>query len=117
MPVIYGGHLVNAEWLYLAVEGGPDATDSAARRLASRRAQAALQLLRRLGARPDRVAVHIFYRGAVDRLNRDVDANLSSSRDAAVPMDWAANVVTMIPPEQVERNRALQRENPRLVFC
>jgi hypothetical protein len=41
----------------------------------------------------------------------------SSSPGAALPMDWATYVVTMIPPEQVERNHALLRDNPGLVFC
>jgi hypothetical protein len=117
IPVIYDMHLRHSEWMYLGVEGGPNANDYAARRLASSRAQAALRLLRRLGARPDRVEVHIFYRGDVARLHGDVDANLPSSSDATIPMDWAANVVTMIPPEQVKRNRALQREDPPSVLC
>ena len=116
LPAIYDLHLRHTEWLLLSVSGGPDPNDRTARQLATRRAQSALRLLTRLGARHDRVEVRILYDREVDRLNRDVDAQ-SPSPDAPHPMDWAAFVVTMIPPEQVERNRALERENPSLVFC
>lgn len=115
MPAIYDLQLKQTEWLLLSVSGGPDPEDQAARALASRRAQAALRLLSRLGTPPERVEVHIVYEGPVTRLHRDVDPQQLS--EAALPMDWAAYVGTMIPPEQVERNRAAQRDNPRLVFC
>lgn len=116
MPAIYDLHLRQTEWLVLFVSGGANPDDPAARALANRRAQSALQLLGRLGANPERVEVRVSYNGQIDRLDRDVDPQPSSD-DARNPMYWAASVVTMIPPEQVARNEALQRENPRLVFC
>src|SRR5207237_9889564 len=65
MPAIYEMHLSQTEWLLLAVSGGPDPNDRAGRALADRRAQSALRLLNRLGTRPERVEVHIFYEGQV----------------------------------------------------
>jgi hypothetical protein len=117
MPVVYEAQLRRAGWLQLVVDGGPDASDRAARSLANRRARAALRLLRRLGVRADRVEVHISYVGEIPRLDRDVEVRPPSSPGAATPMDWAANVMEMIPPEEVERYRALERENPALSIC
>lgn len=116
MPVIYDTHLRRAGWLSLAIEGGPEANDPAVRDLANRRAQAALRLLDRLGTPPARVEVHIAYDRRVPQL-ADVGAELLSPPNPEVPVDFAAYVVTMIPPEQVALHRARQREDPSLVFC
>jgi hypothetical protein len=114
MPAIYEMSLGHTGWLLLSVSGGADPNNRAARELANRRAQAALRLLSRLGTRPERVEVRIYYEGEIYRADRDLS---SASPDAGRPMDWAAHVVMMIPPEWVEGNHALQREHPGLVFC
>jgi hypothetical protein len=116
MPVFYEMLLRRTPWMQLSVQGGPDSNDRAARNLANRRAQAALRLLRQLGVRPDQVEVRIDYEGEIQRLDRDLDEH-PQSPPAAPPLEWAANVIAMIPPEEVEQMRALAQRTPPVVVC